>query len=287
MCSVVSMLLAGGLALPSNKPPGLTLKIGPETTEAVGGGDLASIHSAAENDEALALIGTNPMVLVCTDTDNGALDTESNACKKYYGEYEQYCGYYDDDDFSAYVMCCACGGGGGPVVHGDPMFKINGKGTHFWLKAGESTPLLTSGAITLSGRTFDRPDTGNQWFDQFTISNNGKAVLDVAMSNGQAVVKLDGKVVQTGKLNANGVEVEFGKKGERLLAVKAGALAVDIYPSAAEKFSSDKDKDKYEHLNIDFQGGIPKDSKGVFAEFAGVQAMSEATNALLKKPQAL
>ena len=155
----------------------------------------------------------------------------------------------------------------------------------------------------------------NQWFDQFTISNNGKAVLDVAMSNGQAVVKLDGKVVQTGKvrrprptqpcasferphsrlfppcavaqLNANGVEVEFGKKGERFLAVKAGALAVDIYPSAAEKFASDKDKDKYEHLNIDFQGGIPKDSKGVFAEFAGVQAMSEATNALLKKPQAL
>ena len=157
----------------------------------------------------------------------------------------------------------------------------------------------------------------NQWFDQFTVSNKGKAVLDVAMSNGQTVVKLDGKVVQTGKvrrprptappspgphlsvrihhscpcaaaqLNANGVEVEFGKKGERFLAVKAGALAVDIYPSAAEKFSSDKDKDKYEHLNIDFQGGIPKDSKGVFAEFAGVQAMSEATNALLKKPQAL
>ena len=129
------------------------------------------------------------------------------------------------------------------------------------------------------------------------------------MSNGQTVVKLDGKVVQTGKvdgrappalclmlthsscgaaqLNADGVEVEFGKEGERFLAVKAGALAIDIYPSAAAKFSSDKDKAKYEHLNIDFQGGIPKDSKGVFAEFAGVQAMSEATNALLKKPQAL
>ena len=89
------------------------------------------------------------------------------------------------------------------------------------------------------------------------------------------------------QLNADGVEVEFGKEGERFLAVKAGALAVDIYPSAAAKFSSDKDKAKYEHLNIDFQGGIPKDSKGVFAEFAGVQAMSEATNALLKKPQAL
>ena len=149
----------------------------------------------------------------------------------------------------------------------------------------------------------------NQWFDQFTVSNKGKAVLDVAMSNGQTVVKLDGKVVQTGKvdgrappalclmlthsscgaaqLNADGVEVEFGKEGERFLAVKAGALAIDIYPSAAAKFSSDKDKAKYEHLNIDFQGGIPKDSKGVFAEFAGVQAMSEATNALLKKPQAL
>ena len=79
----------------------------------------------------------------------------------------------------------------------------------------------------------------------------------------------------------------LARSRKRFLAVKAGALAVDIYPSAAAKFSSDKDKAKYEHLNIDFQGGIPKDSKGVFAEFAGVQAMSEATNALLKKPQAL
>ena len=26
--------------------------------------------------------------------------------------------------------------GPGPVVHGDPMFKINGTGTHFWLKEG-------------------------------------------------------------------------------------------------------------------------------------------------------
>ena len=46
------------------------------------------------------------------------------------------------------------------TVHGDPMFKVNGKGVHFWLKAGELTPLLTSSAITLSGRTFDREDTG-------------------------------------------------------------------------------------------------------------------------------
>ena len=42
----------------------------------------------------------------------------------------------------------------------------------------------------------------NQWFDKFTVSNNGKAVLDVSMSNGQTVVKLDGKAVQTGKVTA-------------------------------------------------------------------------------------
>ena len=64
-------------------------------------------------------------------------------------------------------------------------------------------------------------------------------------------------------------------------------MAIDIYPSTAQKFSSDKDKTKYGHLNINFQSGIPKDSKGIFAEFAGVQEMSEATTALLKNPLAL
>ena len=46
---------------------------------------------------------------------------------------------------------------------GDPMFKINGTGRHFWIKEGEDTPLLAVGDIVLSGSTFSRKDTGHQW----------------------------------------------------------------------------------------------------------------------------
>ena len=54
------------------------------------------------------------------------------------------------------------------TVHGDPMFKVNGTGTHFWIKAGTLTPLLTwplddESVATLSGRTIDNAATGNQW----------------------------------------------------------------------------------------------------------------------------
>ena len=35
---------------------------------------------------------------------------------------------------------------------------MNGTGTHFWLNEGIMTPLLTSGDIMLSGKTFSRPN---------------------------------------------------------------------------------------------------------------------------------
>ena len=43
------------------------------------------------------------------------------------------------------------------------MFKANGTSTHFWLKEGELTPLIQSGDVIISGRTFNRKDTGHQW----------------------------------------------------------------------------------------------------------------------------
>merc|ERR1712086_893206 len=96
----------------------------------------------------------------------------------------------------------------GANVHGDPMFKINGTGSHFWLVEGILTPLLTLGNVAVMGKTFGRRATGHQWFEEFTISN-GKVVLDVAASNGgRAQVKLGGKVVSSGKLATNGLTVE-------------------------------------------------------------------------------
>ena len=83
------------------------------------------------------------------------------------------------------------------------------------------------------------------------------------------------------QLNANGVSIDFDQEG---VQVTAGALALNIYSSRATKYSSGADKVKYEHLNINFANGIPTDAKGIFAELAGVQDISEATMALLKQP---
>ena len=171
MCSVVSMLLlTGGLALPANKPSGLTLK---------------QSYTAEQVCEITADVWEN--FFKVRDLDGNDAITEAELSKYYQSQGQTkedadqqakdefdsaiFYGYFDADgnrvlekceydkmEFTNYGVtppqCC------NPVVHGDPMFKINGKGTHFWLKAGERTPLLTSGAITLSGRTFDRPDTG-------------------------------------------------------------------------------------------------------------------------------
>jgi hypothetical protein len=35
---------------------------------------------------------------------------------------------------------------------------VNGTGTHFWLSEGVMTPLLTSGDVVLSGKTFSRQE---------------------------------------------------------------------------------------------------------------------------------
>eukprot|EP00964_Phaeocystis_antarctica_P163294 scaffold139220_cov84-Phaeocystis_antarctica.AAC.1 len=96
------------------------------------------------------------------------------------------------------------------------------------------TPLLTSGDIMLSGKTFSRPnpnpalalaltltpspqpliptpgktfsrpDTGHQWFDELTVSTKGKTVLDVTTVHGRTQVKLDDKVVTAKSVPAGG-----------------------------------------------------------------------------------
>ena len=43
---------------------------------------------------------------------------------------------------------------------------------------------------------------GSGWFDQFVLSNQGKAVLEVGTINGETQVKLNGKVVSSGKVRS-------------------------------------------------------------------------------------
>ena len=88
----------------------------------------------------------------------------------------------------------------------------------------------------------------------------------------------------TAQISAKGVEIEFDKAMG--IVVKAGDLALSIFQERAKKFSSQANKDKYEHLNAKFLSSIPKNAKGIFAELAGVQEMSKATRSLLKTPTA-
>ena len=91
-------------------------------------------------------------------------------------------------------------------------------------------------------------------------------------------------IVGASQLNAAGVDVEIGNDD---IKAKAGALAVTIRSSQATKFASRTDQAQYVHLNINFDSGIPSNAKGIFAELAGVQEMSEATMALLKQPKGI
>ena len=62
-------------------------------------------------------------------------------------------------------------------VHGDPMVRVNGTGTHFWAKEGVLMPLLSWTAhdhdnralYELSGKSFSYEKSGNQWFNQFVV----------------------------------------------------------------------------------------------------------------------
>ena len=46
----------------------------------------------------------------CTNTDNGATDSNFDGCEAYDGN-SWYCGRDDSREFNSTAMCCACGGG--------------------------------------------------------------------------------------------------------------------------------------------------------------------------------
>ena len=202
----------------------------------------------------------------------------------------------------------------GPAVVGDPMFrKEGGEDTHFWLKEGELTPLLSwkgaQGArMVLSGRTFGREDTTNQWFSQFVIQEDGKVVIDANSdsklldSESGATIKLtlDGKEVALPtqpqltksvyasakgnvKIYAAKLLKNIGKKSADTLDISADGLKLTVYSSEAHKFEDEADRVEYAHLNLDFGSAIPDGATGIFAQLAGTEPMSAATEELLKE----
>lgn len=198
-------------------------------------------------------------------------------------------------------------------VHGDPIFKHDGQGKHFWVKEGSLQPLLSwkvrgQGTFDLMGKTFSGQDRDkeNQWFEQFVIRQNGATVLDAsakATEHGTMQIHMDGENVghvsqPAGKVamyasakhavkvqaSARPDRLDIGDKHSEVLSVDAGGLKLSIFSSAAAKFSNKQKQQKYMHLNIDFDNGLPDGAVGVFAELASARPMSHATRMLLKKP---
>ena len=189
-------------------------------------------------------------------------------------------------------------------VHGDPMFKLNGEkqAHHFWVKEGSLTPLLSwqtqeNRTMTLSGLTFSRIETGNQWFKQLVLSQDKQVVLDmVARDPREAPDKKALAAKHTSIDEVNRMKVSRGTEqlaagsmeiSKDMVQVEAGGIHFTVQPSDAAKFDTLHEQLQYEHLNVRFDAGIPANvhAKGIFAQLAGAEPMGEDTMALLVPPE--
>ena len=86
-------------------------------------------------------------------------------------------------------------------MHGDPMFKVNGQGVHFWIKEGSLQQLMTwtdpktGSPVSIEGKTFGHPTTNHQWFDEFRLKRGTDTVARFYMEKGQMVAKSSGAPV--------------------------------------------------------------------------------------------
>ena len=166
------------------------------------------------------------------------------------------------------------------------MFKHNGTGTHFWIKEGVLTPLLTWRTadhrfLELSGKTFARKATGDQWFKQLVLDCDGHVLLSLtaqsATSEGGPMLVKQGRA---GESMVN-ITVSNGK-----VEVEANGVEFSVKSASAVKFVRDVARDKYHHLNLEFSRGIPAGvgATGLFAQLAGLEPTLAATKEMLKRP---
>ena len=222
--------------------------------------------------------------------------------------------------------------GPGPVVHGDPMFKINGTGRHFWINSGTLTPLLTWRCVdnitdvVLAGKTTTRPESGDQWFTQLVFSQDGEEVLNLEASEGAETIRAFGRHLnRAGDVRAlaasalpracphPAVALAPSRCALTVCAIRTatqyhyevmalslkedntfktgyevklgiGDVKMNIFFRPAAKFDARADRQKYFHLNLEFDSAVPERATGIFAELAGTRELSHATRALLKTP---
>ena len=111
-------------------------------------------------------------------------------------------------------------------MHGDPMFKVNGQGVHFWIKEGSLQQLMawedpkTGGPVSIEGKTFGHPTTNHQWFDEFRLKRGTDTVARFYMKDGKMVTKSSGAPVsQDGDVD-----------------ITLGGLSMRIFHAVAAKF---------------------------------------------------
>tara|TARA_B110001452_G_C15218886_1_gene422547 strand:- start:1261 stop:1944 length:684 start_codon:yes stop_codon:yes gene_type:complete len=179
------------------------------------------------------------------------------------------------------------------VMHGDPMLKTKYGSTKFNLKPGEETELLNwksqSGTpMQLRATVLARPD-GQQWFKTLSFLAAGKTVLQMTASasddgamwlavDGSPVEKLQrGKEYASQSLEKLRVETEQHPNHNRtndVLHIQSGPLAVAVFARPADKYEREEDRARFSHLNMNVEGGIPRDATGLLAEIAGNLPMS-------------
>jgi len=194
------------------------------------------------------------------------------------------------------------------TIHGDPMFKKNGVGLQFSIPLGRPTELLAwtgkgGEKLALSGTTFERQETGHQWFNSFAMRVDGKEVFNVStgkVERGTLRLLADGNVVVPSDVTSlssavhpgttlelatmMGKKFKIGHKVAQTLKVLTGDTTFSVYSSKAAKFAYKGNQFKFRHLNVRLDSGLPEGATGTFAEMAGAVPMSAATRAFLHKP---
>jgi len=186
-----------------------------------------------------------------------------------------------------------------PAEKGDPIFKHNGTSTHFWIKAGVSTPLLNwtshdgMNKLELSGKTFARKMTGDQWFKELVLKCDGSEVLTLTAQSNH---KSGGPMLVKQSLNTTGVNITVhdakglssGRQWAESVEVESNGIAFSIKSASATKFVKAGPKDEFHHLNLEFPNGLNTAKNtlpsGILAQFAGVQTMVADTEKMLKRP---
>lgn len=173
----------------------------------------------------------------------------------------------------------------GPALHGDPMFKFNGKSTHLWLHENQFQELAgwpsdKGSRVTLEAKAFGRESTGNQWLNQFVLKRDGATVVDATVDEATGALRI--AVDEASRATKAAALVQLQRQSPTQAHVSMGGANMTITASRARKFSDAAEASKFSHLNLKFDSKLPFGVTGVFAELAGVVPLSKATEALIR-----